>query len=92
MPSSSAPLTTGSHDRAGPVELTASMGAGWAPTPDDAPIAAHAAHAVTPGRRARLSALFPGERLLAPAGAGQAPEGTASRCTRPQSSRSSLTE
>ncbi|MBB5816292.1 hypothetical protein HNR72_007320 [Streptomyces collinus] len=89
MPSSRAPLTTGSHDRAGPVELTASMRAGWAPTPDDVPIAAHA---VTPGRRARLSALFPGERLLAPAGAGQAPEGTASRCTRPQSSRSSLTE
>lgn len=60
-------LTTGSHDLPVSTELATSMRSGWAatPLPTDARIPARA---VTPARRARLSARFPGERLLIPAG------------------------
>ncbi|MGW7363165.1 aminopeptidase P family protein [Streptomyces sp. NPDC054841] len=60
-------LNTGSHDLPVSAELAAFMGSGWAasPLPADARVPAHA---VTPARRARLSARFPGERLLVPAG------------------------
>ncbi|MEV6400481.1 aminopeptidase P family protein [Streptomyces sp. NPDC051907] len=58
---------TSSHDLAVSPELASFMSTGWASTP--LPADAHvAARAVTPARRARLSALFPGERLLVPAG------------------------
>ncbi|MEU6992079.1 aminopeptidase P family protein [Streptomyces sp. NPDC046465] len=60
-------LHTGSHDLAASAELSRFMAASWAPTalPDSARVSAHA---VTPARRARLSARFPGERLIIPAG------------------------
>lgn len=60
------PLHTGSHDLPVSPELAAFMGADWAagPLPGDVRVPACA---VTPARRARLSARFPGERLLVPA-------------------------
>ncbi|MFD7029476.1 aminopeptidase P family protein [Streptomyces sp. NPDC059917] len=60
-------LNTGSHDLPVSAELSAFMSGNWSasPLPTDARVAAHA---VTPARRARLSARFPGERLLVPAG------------------------
>ncbi|MFD3696501.1 aminopeptidase P family protein [Streptomyces sp. NPDC058646] len=60
-------LHTGSHDLPVSPELTRSMAGGWAATPLPGP-ARVPAHAVTPARRARLSARFPGERLIIPAG------------------------
>uniref|UniRef100_A0AAU2JUY4 Xaa-Pro aminopeptidase n=1 Tax=Streptomyces sp. NBC_00049 TaxID=2903617 RepID=A0AAU2JUY4_9ACTN len=59
-------LNTGSHDLPVSPELSRFMADNWAPSPladDRVP-----AHAVTPARRARLSARFPGERLIVPAG------------------------
>ncbi|MFG3497282.1 aminopeptidase P family protein [Streptomyces sp. NPDC047928] len=60
-------LRTGSHDLSVSTELARFMGRDWAPSPlpHDARVAARA---VTPARRARLSARFPGERLVVPAG------------------------
>lgn len=58
---------TGSHDLPVSPELASFMRTGWAATPLPADTRVPA-HAVTPARRARLSALFPGERLLIPAG------------------------
>ncbi|MFJ7204567.1 aminopeptidase P family protein [Streptomyces sp. NPDC098789] len=60
-------LNTGSHDLPVSAELSAFMSGNWSasPLPTDARVAAHD---VTPARRARLSARFPGERLLVPAG------------------------
>ncbi|MFE9254245.1 aminopeptidase P family protein [Streptomyces sp. NPDC006879] len=60
-------LAIGSHDLPVSHELSAFMANGWAssPLPTDARVPAHSA---TPARRARLSARFPGERLLVPAG------------------------
>lgn len=58
---------TGSHDLPVSPELASFMSTGWAATPLPADTRVPA-HAVTPARRARLSALFPGERLLIPAG------------------------
>ncbi|MFF1381187.1 aminopeptidase P family protein [Streptomyces sp. NPDC058308] len=60
-------LHTGSHDPAVSAELSRFMAASWAPTalPDSVRVGAYA---VTPARRARLSARFPGERLIIPAG------------------------
>ncbi|MFI5619365.1 aminopeptidase P family protein [Streptomyces sp. NPDC051567] len=60
-------LHTGSHDLPVTPEFSRFMTAGWAasPLPDAARVPAHA---LTPARRARLSALFPGERLIVPAG------------------------
>ncbi|WP_330333224.1 aminopeptidase P family protein [Streptomyces sp. NBC_00536] len=60
-------LNTGSHDLPVSAELSAFMSGNWSasPLPADARVAAHA---VTPARRARLSARFPGERLIIPAG------------------------
>ncbi|MFJ9517131.1 aminopeptidase P family protein [Kitasatospora sp. NPDC101801] len=61
------PLNTGSHDLPVSAALEAFMGTGWATTPlpagDRVP-----GYAVMPGRRARLAAAFPGERLIVPAG------------------------
>ncbi|WP_423834127.1 aminopeptidase P family protein [Streptomyces manipurensis] len=60
-------LNTGSHDRPVSEELSRFMADGWAttPLPDTARVPGHA---LTPARRARLSARFPGERLVVPAG------------------------
>ncbi|GAA1218729.1 aminopeptidase P family protein [Kitasatospora nipponensis] len=68
QPSRPAPaLNTGSHDLPVSAALEAFMGTAWAPSPlaatDRVP-----AHDVTPARRAALSAAFPGERLIVPAG------------------------
>ncbi|WP_457031826.1 aminopeptidase P family protein [Kitasatospora sp. P5_F3] len=61
------PLNTGSHDLPVSAALDAFMGTGWAPTSlpasDRVP-----GYAAMPGRRARLAAAFPGERLIVPAG------------------------
>ncbi|MEE1821029.1 aminopeptidase P family protein [Streptomyces sp. BE20] len=60
-------LNTGSHDLPVSPALDAFMGTSWAPTP--LPAANRVpAHAALPGRHARLSAAFPGERLIVPAG------------------------
>ncbi|MFJ3513743.1 MULTISPECIES: aminopeptidase P family protein [unclassified Streptomyces] len=63
----SAHLNTGSHDRPVSSELSRFMAGNWTPTPlsDSTRVPGHA---VTPARRARLSARFPGERLIVPAG------------------------
>ncbi|WP_198359086.1 aminopeptidase P family protein [Streptomyces fildesensis] len=60
-------LHTGSHDLPTSPALDAFMGAGWAaaPLPDGTRVPA--SH-LTPARRDRLSARFPGERLVVPAG------------------------
>ncbi|MET9696515.1 aminopeptidase P family protein [Streptomyces sp. NPDC006529] len=60
-------LNTGSHDLPVSAELSAFMSGNWSASPLSAD-ARVAAHALTPARRARLSARFPGERLLVPAG------------------------
>ncbi|MET9882764.1 aminopeptidase P family protein [Streptomyces sp. NPDC006430] len=60
-------LNIGSHDLPVSAELSRFMAADWAATP--LPDAARVpAYAVTPARRTRLSARFPGERLIVPAG------------------------
>ncbi|MBT2457852.1 aminopeptidase P family protein [Streptomyces sp. ISL-86] len=60
-------LNIGSHDLPVSPELSRFMADDWAgsPLPDSAQVAAYA---LTPARRARLSARFPGERLIVPAG------------------------
>ncbi|MEV6953363.1 aminopeptidase P family protein [Streptomyces sp. NPDC051183] len=60
-------LNTGSHDLPVSPELSRFMASDWAPSPlpDSTRIPAYA---LTPARRARLSARFPGERLIVPAG------------------------
>ncbi|MFI5761351.1 aminopeptidase P family protein [Streptomyces sp. NPDC051563] len=60
-------LNIGSHDLPVSAELSRFMASDWAasPLPDAARVPACA---VTPARRARLSARFPGERLIIPAG------------------------
>ncbi|MFD9533486.1 aminopeptidase P family protein [Streptomyces sp. NPDC060010] len=60
-------LHVGSHDLPVSPELSRFMAADWTatPLPDRGPAPASA---VTPARRARLSARFPGERLIVPAG------------------------
>lgn len=60
-------LNIGSHDLPVSAELSRFMASDWAasPLPDAARVPAYA---VTPARRARLSARFPGERLIIPAG------------------------
>ncbi|MGW6914953.1 aminopeptidase P family protein [Kitasatospora sp. NPDC054939] len=60
-------LNTGSHDLPVSAALDAFMGTAWAATPLPADSRVPGA-AVTPARRARLSAAFPGERLVVPAG------------------------
>ncbi len=64
---STASLNTGSHDLPVSPALQAFMGTAWAATPLAATDRV-AGYTVTPARRARLSAAFPGERLLVPAG------------------------
>ncbi|MEU5435145.1 aminopeptidase P family protein [Streptomyces sp. NPDC020719] len=66
-PNTPARLHTGSHDLPVSPELAAFMAADWAPSPLPAD-ARVAGFSVTPARRARLSARFPGERLVVPAG------------------------
>ncbi|MFD6228760.1 aminopeptidase P family protein [Streptomyces sp. NPDC060232] len=67
MTDSPARLNTGSHDRPVSPELSRFMADGWAASP--LPASARVpAYDVTPARRARLSARFPGERLIVPAG------------------------
>ncbi|MFD9594118.1 aminopeptidase P family protein [Kitasatospora sp. NPDC059973] len=60
-------LNTSSHDLPTSPALEAYMATAWAPTPltDDRRVPGYAA---MPGRRDRLSAAFPGERLIVPAG------------------------
>ncbi|MDH6127055.1 aminopeptidase P family protein [Kitasatospora sp. GP82] len=58
---------TGSHDLPVSPALDAFMGTAWAASPLPAEDRV-AGHQVTPARRARLAAAFPGERLLIPAG------------------------
>ncbi|EPH42768.1 aminopeptidase P family protein [Streptomyces aurantiacus] len=60
-------LRTVSHDLPIPPELAAFMSADWAATPLPDGIRLPVAD-LTPARRARLSARFPGERLIVPAG------------------------
>ncbi|WP_329462551.1 aminopeptidase P family protein [Streptomyces sp. NBC_01431] len=60
-------LNTGSHDLPVGLELAAFMTTDWAPTPLPGDLRVPG-HEVMAGRRARLSARFPGERLLVPAG------------------------
>ncbi|EXU63580.1 Xaa-Pro aminopeptidase [Streptomyces sp. PRh5] len=65
-PLTGAPRTAG-HDLPVSPEFEVFMAGGWAPTPLPADIRSAAAD-FTPARRARLSARFPGERLVIPAG------------------------
>ncbi|MCI3928738.1 aminopeptidase P family protein [Streptomyces sp. AN091965] len=58
---------TVSHDLPVSPEFERFMAGGWAPSPLPGDLRLTAAD-VTPGRRARLSARFPGERLVIPAG------------------------
>ncbi|WP_405422461.1 aminopeptidase P family protein [Streptomyces erythrochromogenes] len=67
MTDSPARLNTGSHDRPVSPELSRFMAGDWAASPLPASARVEA-HDVTPARRARLSARFPGERLIVPAG------------------------
>ncbi|RKT07444.1 Xaa-Pro aminopeptidase [Streptomyces sp. 3211.6] len=60
-------LNTGSHDLPVSAELSRFMAGNWAPSPLPAGSRV-TAYEVTPARRARLSARFPGERLIVPAG------------------------
>ncbi|MFG2406550.1 aminopeptidase P family protein [Streptomyces brevispora] len=62
------PLHTGSHDLPVPPALDAFMRAAWADAPPPAGDRVPA-HDLTPARRARVAARFPGERLVIPAGA-----------------------
>ncbi|WP_328741613.1 aminopeptidase P family protein [Streptomyces caniferus] len=67
MTSRAPQLHTGSHDLPVSAALASFMTGGWAgtPLPDDTRVPCFARFA---GRRARLAARFPGERLLVPAG------------------------
>lgn len=65
-PLTGTPRTAG-HDLPVSPEFEVFMAGGWAPTPLPADIRSAAAD-FTPARRARLSARFPGERLIIPAG------------------------
>ncbi|MFI6155298.1 aminopeptidase P family protein [Kitasatospora sp. NPDC051170] len=60
-------LNTGSHDLPVSPALDAFMATQWAPSPLPAHLRVPG-HDRFPGRRARLSAAFPGERLVIPAG------------------------
>ncbi|MEU3402792.1 aminopeptidase P family protein [Streptomyces sp. NPDC006670] len=60
-------LNTGSHDLPVSADLSRFMAGNWAPSPLPAGSRV-TAYEVTPARRARLSARFPGERLIVPAG------------------------
>lgn len=60
-------LNTGSHDLPASAELSRFMAGNWTPSPLPAGSRV-TAYEVTPARRARLSARFPGERLIVPAG------------------------
>ncbi|MEV8456743.1 aminopeptidase P family protein [Streptomyces sp. NPDC052095] len=59
---------TGSHDLPVSAALDAFMSTAWADTPVR-PDSRVPSHGLTPARRARLAARFPGERLVVPAGA-----------------------
>ncbi|MFE1442591.1 aminopeptidase P family protein [Streptomyces sp. NPDC058739] len=66
-PVAAAAPRTVSHDLAVSEELERFMASGWAASPLPGDLRLSAAD-VTPARRARLSARFPGERLVVPAG------------------------
>ncbi|WP_172381914.1 aminopeptidase P family protein [Streptomyces sp. MNP-20] len=68
-PTADTPRTPGtvSHDLPVSPEFERFMAGGWAPSPLPGDLRLTAAD-VTPGRRARLAARFPGERLVIPAG------------------------
>ncbi|MFE1790332.1 aminopeptidase P family protein [Streptomyces sp. NPDC059525] len=67
MTDTSSRLNTGSHELPVSAELSRFMAGNWAPSP--LPVGSRVtAYEVTPARRARLSARFPGERLIIPAG------------------------
>ncbi|GHB70733.1 Xaa-Pro aminopeptidase 1 [Streptomyces cirratus] len=68
MTDASSRLHIGSHDLPVSPELSRFMAGGWAPSPLPATSSGTPASDVTPARRARLSALFPGERLIVAAG------------------------
>ncbi|MFJ5547420.1 aminopeptidase P family protein [Streptomyces sp. NPDC093225] len=67
MPETPSRLHIGSHDLPVSPELSRFMAGSWAPSPLPADARVDA-YSVTPARRARLSARFPGERLIVPAG------------------------
>ncbi|MEU8435755.1 aminopeptidase P family protein [Streptomyces sp. NPDC029216] len=67
MSDTSSRLNTGSHDLPVSAGLSRFMAGSWAPSPLPAGTRV-TAYDVTPARRARLSARFPGERLIVPAG------------------------
>ncbi|GAA1720381.1 aminopeptidase P family protein [Streptomyces yatensis] len=67
MTARAAQLHTGSHDLPVSDALARSMADGWAPTPPAGDSRVPGFERLT-GRRARLTARFPGERLLIPAG------------------------
>ncbi|MEU3907001.1 aminopeptidase P family protein [Streptomyces goshikiensis] len=83
-------LHTGSHDLPVSPELTRYMAGNWTASPlpatDRVP-----AHAATPRRRERLSAHFPGERLIIPAGQLQVRSNDADHRFRPHSAYAWLT-
>jgi len=66
-PQTTARIRTGTHDLPVSVALSEFMGRGWAP-PTAAVPAPHPAARWTARRRAALSALFPGDRLVVPSG------------------------
>ncbi len=61
------PIRTVSHDLPVSPELASFMASGWESAPQAGDVRLPVA-ALTPARRARLSARFPGERILVPAG------------------------
>ncbi|MCC2273851.1 aminopeptidase P family protein [Streptomyces sp. ET3-23] len=61
------PIRTVSHDLPVSPELASFMASGWEAAPQAGDVRLPVA-ALTPARRARLSARFPGERILVPAG------------------------
>ncbi|MEV4918567.1 aminopeptidase P family protein [Streptomyces tirandamycinicus] len=83
-------LHTGSHDLPVSAELAAFMGTGWEERtpPADARVPARE---MTPARRDRLSARFPGERLLVPAGEVKVRSGDCDHRFRPHSAYAWLT-
>ncbi|MDJ0344694.1 aminopeptidase P family protein [Streptomyces sp. H10-C2] len=83
-------LHTGSHDLPVSAALGAFMGAGWAATPLPAGTRVPASH-LTPARRERLSARFPGERLIVPAGQLKVRSNDADHRFRPHSAYAWLT-
>ncbi|MGK5641866.1 aminopeptidase P family protein [Streptomyces sp. URMC 126] len=79
-----------SHDLPVSEELAAFMGAGWAPAPPPAGPRSPVAD-VTAARRRRLSARFPGQRLIVPAGVTKVRSNDCDHRFRPHSAYAWLT-